>query len=210
MGHDLSAPPDGDLIAQVLFETGKSLDELQNAAELLQRRREMRKKWDAVSGLMAERKKLQQQISEANRELEAAERKHYAIVNPIISDLDQLREATDEGEKAKTELWNTCTDPALLDKMADVQLRLGKRRQEASDLQMQIDNLRDWARQDRTEVERCKMIIDADRQVEMHLDPAKEHESKAYEHATMLPKIEKIISELEQQEAVIRKRMLVP
>lgn len=53
--------------------------------------------------------KIQQQIDEANRELEAAERKHYAIVNPIISELDQLKEATYEGEKAKRELWATCT-----------------------------------------------------------------------------------------------------
>ena len=202
--------PDGDIIAQVLFENGKSLEDLQKAAELLQRRRELHKKWDAVPGLMAQREKLQQQIAEANRKLEAAERKHYAIVNPIISDLDQLKEATCEGEKAQRELWNTCTDPTLLDNLADVEMRLSKRRQEASDLRSRIENLRDWAKHDRAEAERKKMIVDADHQVEEHLDRAKEHENRAAELEAMLTKTKKIVSNLECEEAAAREQMLVP
>ena len=202
--------PDADLVAQSLRDAGKSLDDLQKAVELLQRRREMRKKWDAVPGLMAQRQKLQQQIDKANRELEAAERKHYAIVNPIISELDQLKEATYEGEKAKQELWATCTAPTLLDNMADVQMRLEKRRQEASDLRSQIDNLRDWAKHDRAQAASQKMIIDGDRQVEAYLDRAKEHESKAAEYQATLTKTNKIVSNLEREESAIREQMLVP
>ena len=202
--------PDADLVAQSLRDAGKSLDDLQKAVELLQRRREMRKKWDAVPDLMAEREKLQQQIAKANRELKAAERKHYATVIPIISELDQLKEVTDEGEKAQRELWSTCTDPILLDNMADVQMRLEKRRQEASDLRSQIDNLRDWAKHDRAEAASRKMIIDGDRQAEAHLDRAKEHESKAAEYQAMLTKTNKIVSNLEREESAIREQMLVP
>ena len=202
--------PDADLVAQSLRDAGKSLDDLQKAVELLQQRRELQKKWDAVPGLMAQRQQLQQQIAKANRELEAAERKHYAIVNPIISELDQLKEATYEGEKAKQELWDTCTDLALLDKLADVQLRLSKRRQEASDLRSRIENLRDWAKHDRAEAERKKMIVDADHQVEEHLDRAKEHENRAAELEAMLTKTKKIVSNLECEEAAVREQMLVP
>lgn len=202
--------PDEDIIAQVLFESGKSLDELREDVELLKRRRELRTKWNAVPGLMAERKKLQQQIDEANRELKAAERKHFAIANPIIAELDQLKEATYDGEKAKFELWNTCNDPTLLDKMADIQLRLAKKRQEASDLQTRIDNLHEWAKYERAEAARQKMMVDADHLVDMSLNRAKEHERKAAEHEVTLKKVTKVIAGLERDEEAVREQMLEP
>jgi hypothetical protein len=44
----------------------------------------------------------------------------------------------------------------------------------------------------------------------MRLARGKEHESKAAERDTMVTKLQKIISKLEWEEAVIRERMLVP
>lgn len=95
---------------------------------------------------MAQRQELEQQLSEADRELELAESKHYATVHPICSDLERLKEAIQEGEKAKSELLDTCSDQILLDKLADLQIRLSKRREEAADLRSRIDNLRRGSR----------------------------------------------------------------
>lgn len=106
----------------------------------------------------------------------------------------------------------TCTDQSLLDKLADVQLRLSKRREETSDLRTRISNLREWAKSERAEAEHQKMIIDGDgdAQVKVHLGRAKEHDRKVAEREAMLTKVNKIVSELEREEVAIRDQMLVP
>ena len=106
----------------------------------------------------------------------------------------------------------TCTDQNLLDKLADLQLRLSKRREEASDLRTRISNLRSWAESERAEAEQQKMIIDGDgdAQVKVHLARAKEHGRKADERESLLVKANKIVSDLEREEVAIREQMLVP
>jgi hypothetical protein len=204
--------PNADVVSQVLRDADQSHDDLREAVELLQRRREIRKKWDHIPDLMTQRRELERQMAEADRELETAERKHYMTVNPIGAELEQLKEATWEGEKAKQELWDTCTDPMLLGQLADVQLRLAKRREEATDLRRRIDDLRSWAKNERTEAEHQRTIIDGngDAQAKVHITRAKEHERMAAERESMLTSINKTICTLEREESRIRKQMLVP
>jgi hypothetical protein len=166
----------------------------------------------AVPDLMAQRQELERQMAKADRELETAESKHYTTVNRIYSQLELLKEATQKGENAKQELLATCTDQSLLDKLADVQLRLSKKREEASDLRTRISNLRSWAKSERAAAEQQKMIIDGDgdAQIKVHLARAKEHERKAAEREAMLTKANRIVADMEREEAAIRKEMLVP
>lgn len=204
--------PDADVVTETLRDTDKSFDDLQKAVELLQRRRQLQKQWNGVPGLTAQRQKIERQISQADRELEAAENQHYATVNPLYAQLDQLKEATQEGEKAKQELLDTCTDQGLLDKLADVQLRLSRKREEADNERKRIANWHDWAKSERAAAEQQKMIIDGDgdAQVKVHLGRAKEHDRKAAEQEALLVRANKIVAELERQEAAIREEMLVP
>jgi hypothetical protein len=124
----------------------------------------------------------------------------------------QLKEATQEGENAKRELLATCTDQNLLDKLADIQLRLSKKREEADNERKRIANWRDWAKSECAAAERQKMIIDGDgdAQVKVHLARAKEHDRKAAERESLLTKANKIVNDLEREETAIREQMLVP
>ena len=204
--------PDADFVAEALRDADKSVEDLQKAVELLQRRRELRKKWDGVPSQTAQRQEVERQIAKADRELEAAETKHYDTVNPLYAELQRLKEAEHEGEKAKRELWATCTDQSLLDKLADVRLRLSKKREEADDQGKRIANWRDWARSECAAAERQKMIVDGDGdvQVKVHLARAKEHKRKAAEREAQLRKTNKIVTEMEREEAAIHEQMLVP
>jgi hypothetical protein len=204
--------PDADLVAETLRDTDKSFDDLQKAVELLQRRRQLRKQWNGVADLAAQRRQLERQVADADRELEAAEQKHYDTVQPLYGESQQLKEAEQEGEKAKRELLDTCTDQCLLDKLADVQLRLSRKREETDNERKRIANWHDWAKSERAAAEQQKMIIDGDgdARVKMHLARAKEHERKAAEQESLLAKANKVVAELEREEAAIRERMLVP
>jgi chromosome segregation ATPase len=202
--------PDAEFVAQVLDEAGKSLDDLKKAVELLQHRRQLRQKWDAIPGLMDQRHDVEQQMAEADRELEAAESKHFATMNPLSAQLDQLRAATQEGENAKRELWNTCSDPALLAKLADVRGRLAKAEKETADLQTSINNLKSWAKSDRERAEQQKRILGGDQTPEDYLNRAKDRERQAAEEESKLAKIKKVVADLQREEASIRNQMLVP
>lgn len=202
--------PDAEFVAQVLHEAGKSLDDLKKAVELLQRRRQLRQKWDAIPNLTNQRHDVEQQMAEADRELEAAESKHYATMNPLSAQLDQLRAATQEGENAKRELSDTCTDPTLLAKLADVRGRLAKADKETTDLQTSINNLKSWAKNDRERAEQQKRILGGDQSPEDYVNRAKQRERQAAEEESKLAKIRKAVADLQREEASIRNQMLVP
>ncbi len=129
-GHE----PDADCVADVLREADKSLEDLQKAVDLLERRREWRRQYDRLPELAAERNGIQRQIAAADKVLEAAEREHYSTVQPLIAELQRISGAEDEGRKAKQELVDTYADESCLDKLADVRLRLSARRDEAAGL----------------------------------------------------------------------------
>jgi chromosome segregation ATPase len=124
--------------------------------------------------------------------------------------LDQLRAATQEGENAKRELWDTCTEPALLAKLADVRGRLTNADKESSSLQTSINNLKSWAKNDRERAEQQKRILGGDQTPEDYLNRAKDRERQAAEEESKLAKIKKVVADLQREEASIRNQMLVP
>jgi chromosome segregation ATPase len=197
--------PDADIVTQVLHEAGKSLDDLQQAVELLQRRRELRRKLDSVPRLMAERREIERQIAAANRDLDAAEKRHQELVYPLQGRLEELSSQTYEGEQARGELQRTCADPDLLARQADVTGKLQGARQEASDMRAAIHNYRTWAENDR---QRAVGAFQGD--AKERIDRAESREQRANRIEKELPAVEKTIAALEREEASIREQMLVP
>ena len=76
----------------------------------------------------------------ADRELETAESKHYATVTSYHAELERLKEAEQRRRKSQVGVVGDMPDQILLDKLADVQLRLSKQREEADDLRTRIAN----------------------------------------------------------------------
>jgi hypothetical protein len=111
---------------------------------------------------------------------------------------------------AKRELWDTCTDPALLAKLADVRDRLTKANKETADLQTSINNLKSWAKSDRERAEQQKRILGCDQSPEDYLNRAKDRERQAAEEESKLAKAQKAVADLQREEASIRNQMLVP
>jgi chromosome segregation ATPase len=202
--------PDAEFVAQVLRDADKTVDELQQAVELLRRRRQWRQQYDRLPGLADERTQVERQIAAADAVLEAAQKEYERVIHPLCFRMQDLRDATSEAEKAERQLWATCTDPELLDKLADVQTRLSQVRQEAGDLRRQTDNLRERAKSDRAEAEQQRLLIGGDRQAEAYLERAKGHERQVVELEVVLAKANKIVSSLEREETAIRQEMLVP
>jgi murein L,D-transpeptidase YcbB/YkuD len=107
-------------------------------------------------------------------------------------------------------LWETCTDVTVLDKLANVQSQLETIRQESRDLQSRVDNLREMASRDRVEAERQRLMVGGGAQVKACHGQAQENDRKAAEYKATLTKADKIVADLERQEAAVREQMLVP
>jgi uncharacterized coiled-coil DUF342 family protein len=153
---------------------------------------------------------IEKQIDVANKVLEAAQQEYETTTGPLVFRIQQIHDSQNECDKARQGLWTTCTDADVLDKLADVQSQLSQVRKEAHELRSRIDNLRDQATGDRAEAECQKQIVGGDQQVKTCLARAHEHDRKAAEYKSMLTKADRIISDLEHEESVIREQMLAP
>jgi len=205
-GHE----PDVDRVDAILHDAGKSLDDLRQAVEQLQNRRQLRDQWNLLPALNAERKEIEAKIAAANKALDAADAHHTEVTVPLHARLQEIRDASWAAESAKNELWQTCQDPVLTASLAEAQKALAAARQDAATLRAQIDNWKSQVRSDRAAAERARATIHGERQVEEALDLAKQHERKVGECEAQLAKAEKTVAGLERQEAAIREQMLSP
>ncbi len=98
---------------EILDGAGKAPEELQADVQLHQHRLELRATIDAVSGLDAEEKKLRKQVAAANRIQEAAIKKYAATVHPLAWRLEQIAEARQAANRARTELLKTSSSELL-------------------------------------------------------------------------------------------------
>ena len=202
--------PDVEEVDRVLAEAGKSLDELQKAVERLQHRRQLRAQWDGMPALEAEYAEVQSRMTAANKLFEEADKLHTETTFPLSGRLKEIRDACSAAEKAKAELWQTCKDPALGSEMGEVKAQSSEADRELSDLKRQIDNWKMRARSARAEAERIGQIINFEREAEEARAVAEQHERKAAECESRLPKVQKQIATLERKAEAIRERMLEP
>ena len=94
--------------------------------------------------------------------------------------------------------------------MAEVKAQSSAADRELSDLKRQIDNWKMRARSARTEAERIGQIINFEREAEEARGTAEQHERKAAECESRLPKLQKQIATLERKAEAICERMLEP
>lgn len=202
--------PDPDRVDAVLADAGKSLDDLREAVERLQARRRLREQLDQLPKLAAERQQVEKEIEAADNALTDAEQKHAEMTAPLHARLVQVREGSWAAESAKTQLVQTCTDPALLAQMRDVESQLTQARKEVSDLRNTISDYRDRARNEHAAAEQAQRIVHGEQQVQEHQERAKRHERTADGCQAQLLRAEKAVATLERQERAIRDQMLVP
>jgi hypothetical protein len=198
--------PDADRVAQVLRDTGKSVDDLRQAVETLQRRREARAKLDTLPKLTAERRDAERQIADADRDLELAEKRHYDLTEPLKMRITELKDAIWAAEQARNELCGDTADADLRARLADVQAQLNAVRTQADEMRKSVAEFRTWASIDRQKAERAGFEGEANAASER----AEQRDRRAGEIEKDVPAVEKSIVALEREEATIRKQMLDP
>ncbi len=202
--------PEADTLERVLQDACKSLDDLRQAVERLQRGRQLREHLDRLPALMAERQEIEKQIAAADAALEAAEKKHGETTGPVVARIEQIRELVCAADAARRQLACTCTDEALLAEHRRVQAELGVANHEAGELREAASRQRERARSEQAAAERAKRIVSGDEQMEEHLARAQQHEQKAAEFGGEVAKVEKRVAKLQRDAAEVRERMLVP
>ncbi len=198
--------PDPDLVDHILAGTKNSLDGLRSAVELLLRRHELRATYEKAARLTKERAGIEREIAEADRLLEQAEVLHEETTTPLYGRIEAIKQANVAADRARRELWETCADPDLQNRLA----RVSQRFKELSEKHVQIKNraadTHRFAEGDRREVGFAANKTHADELNER----ADRYEKKATklesEAAQLLPQIKK----LEQEEQRIREQMLKP
>lgn len=198
--------PDADVVADVLRDTGKTLDDLQADVLLLERRREMRQKMDAVPNLVAERKRIENKITGADRVLDLAEQQHEQETSPLHIRLEEIKQAVREGDSAQRQLVDTCNDTELLTELQSVSASLSEATGRRSDLQRETRDLQEWAKSDREEVPIAKT---GQRESELKTR-AERREAQASERILELAEVSDTICVLESREKKFRAQMLVP
>ncbi len=198
--------PDPDLVDHVLAGNQKNLDELRSAVELLLRRRELRETYDKAGRLSKERASIERKIVEADKLLEQAEIRHEEITSPLYGRIEAIKQANVAADRARRELWETCADPDLQNRLA----RVSQRFKELSEKHVQIKNravdMHRFAEGDRQEIGFAANKTHADElneRADRYEKQAKRLDSEA---AELLPQIKK----LEEEEQRIRDQMLEP
>jgi chromosome segregation ATPase len=204
-GHE----PDVDHVDAILHDAGKSLDDLRQAVEQLQHRRQLKDQCKQLPALAAERKDVEAKIDAANKALDEADTHHTDVTVPLNARLQEIRDQQWAAEAAKQELWSTCSDPVLKAKHAEAEKALADAHQNLANLRMQIDDWKAQVRSDRAVAERAKNILNGEKQVEEALSRARQHERKLAECETQLAKAEKAVTGLERQEAAVREQMVL-
>ncbi len=198
--------PETDVIARALQDAGKTVEDLQKAVELLQRRRQW---WQAIAQaetLEAERAGIHKQIAAANRELDLAQERHDEVVWPLDNKLHRIAQAVNEADDARRKLWDTCVNPELLDAMVDVQSERGALAAQRQQLSLDHDELKRRGQADLEEAAHARSAADAqalEKRGQNFLARAKQYEPE-------LARLGKKLAKLEQREQEIRLKMLEP
>jgi hypothetical protein len=198
--------PDPNTVDQILSDSHKSLEDLQQAVELLLRRRELRATLDKAKRLAKDRGRIAKQIAAADKLLEQAETQHEDTTAPLYARIEAIKQADVDAERARRDLWETCAYPELIDSLADVLEQYRKLHGQLNDLKMRAADRRRFAEGDRDE-QRFAQNKAADMELSQRAD---RHDQTAIkleaEAEPFLPQL----AELEKEERRLREQMLKP
>jgi chromosome segregation ATPase len=148
-------------VERLLFETKKSITDLQYDVETYQHRMALKAIMASLPKLDQESAQVQQQIAAADRDLEEAERRHDEITGPLYGRLEEIKAARRDASQARQELYETCEDADLERQLHEVNAEMERLRKSSWDLATQavyLDNKAD------SELHRAeKELTEADR-----------------------------------------------
>lgn len=210
--------PDPELVDQILTDSGKALDDLRTAVELLTKRRELRRAVDQESKLMKEREQIDRRIQQAGAELTAAEQRHQEATHPLLCRRDEIRDALFEAERAKRELERTCADEDLLSELVATNATLANLRSLATELDQKITAHRQRAIDLRTAAHQLLNPREVStRDEQLAKAEAADLRSRAENNEAQIPGLEKQLASVREQiatsertDATLRNRQLVP
>lgn len=198
--------PEPESIARALQDAGKTVDDLQQAVELLQRRRQWRQVMTHVESLETERADIRKQIDTANRELAEAEQRHTDTVWPLEGRLLQIAQATRDAEDARRQLWNTCANPELIDALAELNSEVSVLATRRNQLSQERDALMRRGQADLEEAAHARSEADA----QALRNRSQHQKAQAKQFDAELTKLDKKLAKLQQREQEIRQQMLDP
>jgi chromosome segregation ATPase len=198
--------PDPELVDQILADSGKTLDDLRTAVELLTKRGELRHAVDQESKLMKEREQIDRRIQQAGAELTAAEQRHQEITHPLLCRRDEIRDALFEAERAKRELERTCADEDLKAELTSTATTLVNLRNQATELEQRIA----MHRQRATDLRTAAHQLLNPREVSTRDESAARAEATIPELERQLKSVRVRITENVRTESTLRNRLLVP
>lgn len=198
--------PDAETIEHVLGGNQKTIDDLREAVELLQHRRDLRRTVDNSPNLGEERQRIEKEMAEANRIYNEANAKHDRTVDPLHARLRELRTLVSEAEQARRELWDTCRDEELVERLDKVSRPLTEQSRRLGAMETEARNLRNEAKYEREQAGHAERKPDAD----AHTEEAARCDTEAKQLERELPALRRQVADLERQGAAIRQQMLVP
>jgi hypothetical protein len=201
-GHE----PDVEQVDSILSESGKSIDDLRCLVELYQARVALRKQFDELPRLEAERKDIIEKINKADEALDAAERKHEEVTGPLRGRLEFVGRAMEESTRARQLLWDNCADDKLRSRLIDLESQWADSNGQIAKLRQIVNHLRACAKSDNVEASRSP---DSGRVREL-TERASSREAKAAEREAELAEQLKRYEDLEKQIQQVRDAMLEP
>lgn len=208
-------PADTERVAATLQALGKSPADLQSAAGII---RERKRLWQVyLDGRAGEKKsaEVQAAISKADKELEAAEKRHEEVTNPLQAELERIRQAQTSAGEAQRQLVRSCPYPALRVEADELTRRLEKLHQQASALRTQFRDASAAAESDTQQAQherqnRALTTGGVTDPAAVWRERAARQRKRAEEAQTALPDVEKEIATEEKQQRALHAQMLEP
>ena len=201
-GHE----PDAVVIEAVLVDSGRKLDDLREAVEMLERRRAMRQQVDDLPNLATEILAMEAKIAEADRVFNEANERYDQTVDPLVERVKQAKKLISEGEQARRELVSTCTDEKLVKELAEITKPLSECEREVSQKETQLANLRRQASYQRDQAKHAQREPNA----EAHKEEAEKLEQEAKALERELPRLTETRHRLRVRDRKVREQMLEP
>lgn len=188
--------PDADTIASVLADNERTLEELRDDAQLLTRRRQMRTDMDAAAPLEREAKKVDKQITDAEKAFEAMSRKHEEQTTPLYIRRNEINAIRKRSNQARQELRTSCDDRELVADYEAVVEALHEAQHHRGHLADEISKRKSWQRQDTEKADAT--LFDHER---------KRYRTQAKEHATILADLQAKLEPADAEVVNIEERL---
>lgn len=198
--------PNPDSVDHVLTDTSRSIDDLRQAVELLLHRRQPRQTWNKATKMAKDRERIRKDIAEADTLLEQAESHHEETTAPLYAHIEMMKQAIADADRARRELWETCSYPELCDELTRVTQRLEALHKQRASAEKEANDLRQWAESDRQKILR---VAYQSKETELR-ERADRYDRKAKKLESDVAGLRLQIEQLAEEEKQLRNQMLEP